>query len=240
MPNAFPRPPKIVVFTGAGLSRESGFAPFDPTMMPPGIGLEDVVTRDGFARDPALVQDFYNRRRREMQTAAPNRAHEALAALDLTLPGEVLIITRNIDDFHERAGNQAVIHTHGELLKARCLICTKISDWFDDLGTTDHCPVCGNIGHLRPHIVWVGEEPLSLDKAYIALATCDTFLSIGNAGAGEPGRSFLAEAKRAGAQTIEFAAEPTPLSAEFDERQHGPHIRTIPDRVKDLVTARAG
>jgi NAD-dependent deacetylase len=235
MPNAFPHPPKTVVFTGPSLSRESGFAPFDPAMMPLGIGLEDVVTRDGFARDPALVQDFYNRRRREMQAAVPNAAHEALAALDLTRPGEVLIVTRNIDDFHERAGNRTVIHTHGELLNARCLICTKVSDWFDDLSAADQCPICGNLGHLRPHIVWVGEEPLGLDKAYIALATCETYAVIGNAGAGEPGRSFLAEAKRAGARTIEFAAEPTPLSAQFDERRHGPLIDTVPVWVKGAI-----
>jgi NAD-dependent deacetylase len=235
MPNAFPRPPKIVVFTGPGLSRESGFAPFDPATMPAGVALEDVVTRDGFARDPALVQDFYNRRRREMQPAAPNPAHEALAALDLTRPGEVLIVTRNIDDFHERAGNQAVIHTHGELLKVRCLICTKVSDWFDDLSDADRCPVCGNLGHLRPHIVWVGEEPLGLDKAYIALATCETYVSIGNAGAGEPGRSFVAEAKRAGARMIEFAAELTPLSAEFAERRHGSLDKIVPAWVKDAI-----
>jgi NAD-dependent deacetylase len=200
--------------------------------MPAGIRLEDVVTRDGFARDPALVHDFYNRRRREMQAAAPNPAHEALAALELTRPGEVLIVTRNIDDLHERAGNRAVIHTHGELLKARCLICTKVSDWFDDLGATDQCPVCGNVGHLRPHIVWVGEEPHGLDKAYIALATCEAFVAIGNAGAGEPGRSFFVEAKRGGARTLEFAAEPTPMSAEFDECSHGPLIETVPAWVK--------
>ncbi|HEU0217327.1 MAG TPA: Sir2 family NAD-dependent protein deacetylase [Stellaceae bacterium] len=238
MPNAFPRPPKIVVFTGPGLSRDSGFAPFDPATMPPGGALEDVVTRDGFARDPALVQDFYNRRRREMQAAAPNPAHEALAALDLTRPGEVLIVTRNIDDFHERAGNRTVIHTHGELLKARCLICTKVSDWFDDLSAADQCSVCGNLGHLRPHIVWVGEEPLGLDKAYIALATCETFVAIGSTGAGEPGRSFLAEAKRAGARTIELAAEPTPLSAEFDECRQGPLIETVSEWVKQTIGGR--
>jgi NAD-dependent deacetylase len=236
MPIAFPRPPKIVVFTGPGLSRVSGFAPFDPATMPPDVGLEDVVTRDGFARDPALVHDFYNRRRREMQAAAPNLAHEALAALDLMRPGEVLIVTRNLDDFHERAGNQAVIHTHGELPKARCLICTKVSDWFDDLNDVDQCPICGNIGHLRPHIVWVGEESLGLGRTYIALATCETFVAIGNAGAGEPGRSFLTEAKRAGARTIEFAAEPTPLSAEFDEYSCGPLIETVPVWVKRVIT----
>jgi len=235
MSGLFPEPPKILVFTGPGLSRESGFAPFDPATMPPGVGIEDVVTRDGFARDPALVRDFYNRRRRELRTAQPNPAHEGLAALDLIRPGEVLVVTRNIDDLHERAGAQAVIHTHGELLKARCTICTKVSDWFDDLSERDDCPICGNSGHLRPHVVWVGEEPLRTDTVYVALATCSTFVSIGNAGGGEPGRGFLAEAKRAGARTIEFAREPTPLSPEFDECVYGPLVETVPDWVKQTI-----
>ena len=241
MPEPFPLPPKIVVFTGPGLARESGFTPFDPATMPPGVGLEDVVTSEGFARDPVRVHDFYDARRRELHAAKPNPAHEGLAVLDLTRPGEVLpggilIVTRNIDDFHERAGSRAVIHTHGELLKARCMICTKISDWFDDLGKADRCPVCGNDGHLRPHIVWVGEKPLRLDIAYTALASCETYLSIGNAGAGEPGRSFLDAAKRAGAHIIEFAREPTPLSPEFGKRLYGPLTEIVPVWVKQAIT----
>ena len=237
MTGPFPRPPKTVVFTGPGLARESGFAPFDPATLPAGAALEDVATREGFARDAELLHDFYNVQRCALQAAVPNAAHEGLAALDLTRPGEVLVVTRNIDDLHERAGNQAVIHTHGELLKARCTICTQVSDWFDDLGEADQCPVCGNIGHLRPHIVWVGEAPLGIDTALIALATCETFVSIGNAGTGEPGRSFLAEAKRAGAHTLEFAREPTPLSAEFDDCICGPLSETVADWVKRVIVA---
>jgi NAD-dependent deacetylase len=236
MPGPFPQPPKIVVFSGPGLSRESGFAPFDPGTMPAGVGIEDVVTREGFARDPALVQNFYNLRRRELHAAAPNRAHEGIAALDLARPGEILVVTRNIDDLHERAGSRSVMHTHGELLKARCTICTKISDWFDDLSARDDCPVCGNTGHLRPHIVWVGQEPMGIEKAYIALATCALFVSIGNAGGGEPGHGFLAAAKRAGARTIEFADKATPLSPRFGECVHGPLIEIVPAWVKRAIT----
>ena len=224
-----------MVFTGPGLAREAGFAPFDPATMPPGVAIEDVVTREGFARDPAQVHDFYNRRRRELRAATPSPAHAGLAALDLTRPGDMLVVTRNIDDLHERAGAQAVIHTHGELLKVRCAICTKISDWFDDLGEGDRCPVCGNDGHLRPHIVWVGEPPLRVDNVYLALANCAVFVSIGNAGGGEPARSFLAEAKRAGAQTLEFAREPTPVSAEFGECVYGPLVETVPGWVKRVI-----
>jgi NAD-dependent deacetylase len=235
MTGPFPRPPKIVVFTGPGLAREAGFAPFDPAAMPPRVTLEDVVTRDGFARHPALVHDFYNRRRRELRAAKPSLAHEGLAALGLTRSGEILVVTRNIDDLHERAGNEAVIHTHGELLKVRCTICTKASDWFDDLSEADDCPICGNNGHLRPHIVWVGEEPLRADTVYLALAVCETFVSIGNAGGGEPARSFLAEAKRAGASTIEFAREPTPASPDFDICTYGPLIETVPEWVTQAI-----
>jgi NAD-dependent deacetylase len=235
MPSPYPQPPKLVVFTGPGLSRESGFDPFAPATMPPGVGLDDVVTREGFARDLVRVHDFYNRRRRELHKTAPNLAHEGLAALDLTRPGKMLIVTRNIDDLHERAGNAAVIHTHGELIKARCTICTKVSDWFDDMGAADRCPVCGNDGHLRPHVVWVGEEPLDIATVSIALATCESYVSIGNAAAGEPGSFFLAEAKRTGARTLEFAREPTPLSPEFDECIYGPLAETVADWVKQTI-----
>lgn len=236
MPSPFPQPPKVVVFTGPALARESGFAPFDPGTIPPGVGLPDVLTGEGFARNSALVNDFYNRRRCELQQSEPNPAHQGLAAFDLTRPGDTLIVTRNIDDLHERAGSQAVIHTHGELLKARCTICTKISDWFDDMSAADRCPVCGNDGHLRPHIVWVGEEPLGTDTAYLALATCETYLSVGNGGGGEPGRSFLDATKRAGSRTIEFAREPTPLSPEFDECIYGPLAETVAAWVKRSIS----
>ncbi len=203
------RPPRIVIFTGPGLSRDSGFAPFDPATMPPGTTLEDVVTRDGWERDPAKVQDFYNLRRRELLARAkPNPAHDALAVLSLTNKGDALIVTRNIDDLHERAGS-TVLHTHGELLKARCTICTRVSDRLDDITLDSECPICGNIGHMRPHIVWVGEEPQHIPLVFEALAHCRTFAAV-NAGGGELVESFLGEAKRAGAETIELAAETVP------------------------------
>jgi len=231
----WPRPPKIVVLTGAGLSRESGFAPFDAAAMPEGVSLEDVLTPAGFERDPARVQAFYNERRRQLLAVKPNPAHEALAVFDLVRKGEVVILTRNIDDLHERAGSQAVLHTHGELLKARCTICTKVSAWHDDITGSEDCPVCGNAGHLRPHIVRVGEHPLRMDTAYEALAHCDRFLAIGVSGGGEPARSFLAAARRAHARTVEFTCEPAPNSDLFDERIDGPASGTVPDYVKRLI-----
>ncbi|HEY1796129.1 MAG TPA: Sir2 family NAD-dependent protein deacetylase [Stellaceae bacterium] len=202
------KPPRLVVFTGPGLSRDSGFAPFDAGTMPPGTTLEDVVTREGFERDPAKVRTFYNHHRRELLgRAKPNTAHDALAVLSLAKRDKTLIVTRNIDDLHERAGSDMVLHTHGELLKARCTICTRVSDRLDDIAPDSECPICGNTGHLRPHIVWVGEEPQHIPLIFEALANCSTFVAISAAGGSEPARSFLAEARRAAAKTIELAPE---------------------------------
>jgi NAD-dependent deacetylase len=228
-------PPKIIAFTGGALARESGFAPFDPARMPQGLRLQDVITSDGFARAPERVNDFYNRRRRELMQTRPNAAHEGFAVRETMRPHEVLIVTRNIDDLHERAGSKAVIHTHGELLKARCVICTKISDRVDDITPDLACPICGNEGHLRPHIVWVGEEPLGMASVYEALAHCRLFLAIGVPVAAEPASGFAEAARRAGARRIAFNPEPPSEVGPFDEHIAGPLAETVPDYVKRLI-----
>ncbi len=233
MTAAWGRPPEIVVYTAGGLSRAAGFSPFDSDRMPKGLRLEDVVTADGFARDRWAVNAFYNLRRSELLKTRPTQAHEVLAVLDAVRPGEVCIVTRNIDDLHERAGSRNVIHTHGELLKARCTICTKVSDRLDDISPDSACPVCGNAGHLRPHVVWVGEEPLRMASVYEALAGCRLFLAIGAPGAGEPTRSFRAAARQA--RTVEFAAQPPLGPSEFDELIPGPLVPGVTDYVKRLV-----
>jgi NAD-dependent deacetylase len=229
------KPPEIVVFTGGALARESGFVPFDPATMPPGLRLEEVVTREGFARHPERVNGFFNMRRRELLTARPNPAHEALAVLETIRPQEVLIVTRNIDDLHERAGSKAVIHTHGELLKARCTICTHVSERLDDITQATACPVCGNIGHLRPHILWVGEEPLGMAGVYEALAHCRLFLAIGVSVAAEPARGFAEAARRAGARGIAFTPDPSADPAPFDDSIAGPLSDTVPAYIKRLI-----
>jgi NAD-dependent deacetylase len=208
--------------------------------MPPGLRLEDVVTQEGFARDPARVLEFYNLRRRQRLQTKPNAAHQGLAALDAVRKREVLIVTRNIDDLHERAGSQAVIHTHGELLKARCMICTRVSERYDDITAASDCPICGNPGHLRPHIVWVGEAPLHIARVYQALAHCRLFLAIGVAGGSEPAKSFLAEARRAGARTVEFpgqlSGDPAPNPEPFDECIPGSLAQAVAAYVKKLIS----
>ena len=235
MSTPWAKPPKIIAFTGGALSRESGFAPFDPATMPTGLRLEDVLTSDGFARDPERVTGFYNRRRRELMRARPNAAHEGLAVLETMRPNEVLIVTRNIDDLHERAGSKAVIHTHGELLEARCLICTNVSERVDDITQATACPICGNAGHLRPHVVWVGEEPLRMASVYEALAHCSLFLAIGVPGGAEPALGFARDARQAGARLIAFNPEPSSNPGPFDETIAGPLAETVPAHVKRLI-----
>jgi NAD-dependent deacetylase len=236
MTSPFPQPPKFVLLTGPALSREAGFAPFDAAGLPDRARLEDVLTPDGFARDPERVRRFYNEKRRQLlNEVTPTVAHDGLAALDIARRGEVLIVTRNIDDLHERAGAEAVVHTHGDLLKARCAICAKVSDSFDDIAADSTCPICGNAGHLRPHVVWVGEPPLRMEAVYQAVAECELFALIGMSAANQPVAGLLADAKRRGARTLEFNVEPSPASAEFDESHIGKLTDTVPDLVRRLI-----
>ena len=195
-----PRDARIVVLTGAGISVESGLPTFRGAGgLWEGWRLEDVATPEAFAREPATVQRFYDLRRRQLQDAAvrPNAAHRALAELERRWPGEVLIVTQNIDDLHERAGSKRLIHMHGELLKARCTACAAVRDWRNGSRRGARCAACGGAGTLRPHVVWFGEMPLGLDAIYDALAACDLFLAIGTSGQVYPGRRLRRGGPRA-------------------------------------------
>jgi NAD-dependent deacetylase len=234
----WPEAPSIVVLTGAGISKESGLATFrDVDGIWATVRLEEVATPEAFARDPARVLAFYDARRRQLQhpLVTPNAAHEALARLEAVRPGEVMIATQNIDDLHERAGSRAVIHMHGELLKARCTACGKTTIWYDDLTGNEGCPICAIEGQLRPHVVWFGEMPLGLDAIYQVLAQCKVFVSIGTSGSVEPAASFVEEARRAGAHTVELNLEPSHSASLFAERIYGPASRIVPDFVAKLI-----
>lgn len=158
---------RIVVLTGAGISAESGIRTFRAT---DGLWenhpVDEVATPEGFARNPKLVQRFYNERRKQLfsDQIAPNAAHFALAELEKKLGDNLLIVTQNVDNLHERAGSKNVIHMHGELLKVRCVKSGKIYDWQRDIGEHDKCPCCTPAQILRPHIVWFGEMPLEMEK----------------------------------------------------------------------------
>lgn len=150
----------IVILTGAGISAESGVSTFrDQGGLWEEHRIEDVATPEGFARDPDLVQRFYNLRRAALKTVDPNAAHIALARLEAEHDGTVLVVTQNVDDLHERGGSSNMIHMHGELTKVRCRKCGLVHDWATDLEQSTPCPTCDRAPALRPHIVWFGEIP---------------------------------------------------------------------------------
>ncbi len=229
----------IVVLTGAGISVESGLPSFRGAGgLWEGWRLEDIATPEAFARDPATVQRFYDQRRRQLvsEDIRPNGAHLALAELERRWPGEVLVVTQNIDDLHARAGTRNLIHMHGELLKARCTTCTAIHPWHSDLLGHHRCPSCTEESRLRPHVVWFGEMPLDLDRIYDALATCDVFVAIGTSGQVYPAAGFTATVRAAGrAQTIELNLEPSATGSLFAEQRYGPATQLVPRFVAELL-----
>src|SRR6478752_148362 len=158
----------IVILTGAGISAESGLRTFRAE---DGLWedhpVEDVATPEGFRRDPDLVQRFYDARRAQILAAQPNAAHRALARLDAVWPGELLIVTQNIDDLHERAGATRVLHMHGEGLSAWCTACNVRHRWTENLRDNPPCPDCGAPA-LRPDIVWLGEMPYQMERIFAA------------------------------------------------------------------------
>lgn len=229
---------RIVVLTGAGISAESGIQTFRAA---DGLWeshrVEEVATPEGFARDPALVQRFYNQRRQQLLSEAiqANAAHRALARLEQEFSGEFLLVTQNIDDLHERAGSKNLIHMHGELLKMRCSFSEQVFDIRGDLSTDMLCPCCGQAGRLRPHIVWFGEMPLKMDTIYRALAGCDLFLSIGTSGHVYPAAGFVEQARQAGARTVEINLEPSLVESSFDAHLYGKAGEVLPGFVEDLL-----
>jgi len=167
---------KLVVLTGAGISAESGIKTFrDSDGLWEGHNVMDVATPEGWHKNPALVLDFYNQRRRQLKEVQPNLGHLILAELETNF--DVYIITQNVDDLHERAGSSNITHLHGELLKVRS---TKnenyILDWQDDLSFGD---VDQYENQLRPHIVWFGEQVPALEEAIVISEQADYFAVIG-------------------------------------------------------------
>jgi NAD-dependent deacetylase len=226
----------IVILTGSGISAESGVATFrGPDGLWEGHRVEDVATPEAFRRDPVLVQDFYDQRRAKLKTVEPNAAHLALARLDAEWPGELLIVTQNVDDLHERAGAKRLLHMHGELTSAWCLACDARSRWHEDLGDHPLCPACGKAGHLRPDIVWFGEMPYEMERIDRALMDADLFVSIGTSGAVYPAAGFVQTARYAGAQTLEINLEPSLGSAYFHESRIGRAGELVPAWVEEVL-----
>lgn len=230
-----PGAPAIVVLTGAGISAESGlgtfrdaggiWARFDPMRL---------ATPQGFAADPAAVHAFYNARRANARAAAPNAAHRALARLESERPGEVLIVTQNVDDLHERAGSRAVIHMHGELARARCARCGARWAAPAEMRPEDPCPACGRPA-TRPDVVWFGEIPLHMEEITAALSGCRTFVAVGTSGQVWPAAGFVEQARAAGAHCIELNLEPSEVAGRFHEVRLGPASRLVPAWVEAVL-----
>ena len=212
------RPRSIVVLTGAGISAESGIETFRAAEgLWANHRVDDVATPEGFARNPQLVYEFYNQRRRQLLTPeiSPNAAHSALAKFEHEFDGEFLLVTQNVDNLHERAGSQNLIHMHGELLKMRCLNSKLIFDVSEDFDYDTHCRCCRAAGNLRPHVVWFGEMPLQMNRINKALENCDMFVAIGTSGNVYPASGFYQTAKIRKASTVELNLERTGSS--FDQ-----------------------
>jgi NAD-dependent deacetylase len=230
--------PRVVVLTGAGISAESGIRTFRAA---DGLWeehrVEDVATPEGFARDSELVQNFYNQRRRQLSgpEIAPNAAHLALAELEQALGDRFLLVTQNIDNLHERAGNHNIIHMHGELLKVRCERSGQVLEWAGDVQPGERCHCCQFPALLRPHVVWFGEMPLQMDEIYQALASADLFIAIGTSGHVYPAAGFVHEAKLQGAHTVELNLEPSQVGSEFEEKHYGLASEVVPMYVEKLL-----
>lgn len=222
---------RIVILTGAGISAESGMGTFrDKGGLWTTHRLEDVATPEGFARNPALVHTFYNLRRAGLKSAAPNRAHFALAEFEQearSRGSDVMLVTQNVDDLHERAGSLSIVHMHGELTSAACVSCGVRARWEQDLGLDSLCPGCGRRGALRPDVVWFGEVPYSIDEIHDRISTCDLFVSIGTSGEVYPAAGFVGLAAGQGAHTVELNLEPSANAGFFSEGLYGPATQVV-------------
>jgi NAD-dependent deacetylase len=229
----------IVVLTGAGISAESGLATFrGPDGLWEGHRVEDVCTPQALARAPALVHAFYDARRTKLGEVEPNAAHHALARLDAEWPGELLIVTQNVDDLHERAGAKRLLHMHGELKSALCAACGERHPWEGPMSPVDFvaptCPSCG-ASALRPDIVFFGEMPYHMDRIEAALARADLFVSIGTSGAVYPAAGFVQTARHCGAWALELNLEPSAGSYMFSESRMGPAGELVPAWVEEVL-----
>jgi NAD-dependent deacetylase len=202
---------KIVVFTGAGVSAESGLKTFrDMGGLLQEYAIEDVASPAGWARDPAAVLTFYNERRRAVMGAEPNAAHDAIARLEAQY--DVVVITQNIDDLHERAGSSCVIHVHGEIMKARSSsdpsLIYSLSKPTIELGE-----YCALKSQLRPDVVWFGEDVRNMEESRDHFATASRIMVVGTSLTVHPAAGLVKKAP--------FSAEKYFISLENQRAPYG-------------------
>jgi NAD-dependent deacetylase len=199
-----------------------------------GHRVEEVATPEAYDDAPITVHRFYDARRAALAGVEPNPAHHALARLEQALGDDLLVVTQNIDDLHERAGSSRVLHMHGELLSALCRACGQRAPWDGDLGDLPPCPRCG-VSELRPDVVWFGEVPYDMDRIADRLAEADLFVSIGTSGAVYPAAGFVQAAASYGARTLELNLQPSEGTHWFHESRHGPAGVLVPAWVDELL-----
>lgn len=226
---------RVVVLTGAGISAESGLPTFrDAEGLWEGHDPMQVATPEAYAADPDLVHRFYDERRAALARVEPNAAHRALARLEEHLGDDLLVVTQNVDDLHERAGSRQVLHMHGRLRSAWCTACDSRHPWTGPLGDRPPCPTCGR-RDLRPDVVWFGEVPHGMEEIDRALWAADLFVSIGTSGLVYPAAAFVQYAAAQGTRTLELNLDASDTSSDFDESRRGPATELVPAWVAELL-----
>ncbi|GLI01850.1 SIR2 family NAD-dependent protein deacylase [Phytohabitans aurantiacus] len=231
---------KVVVFTGAGISAESGVPTFRDAL----TGLwarfdaETLATPRAFRDDPALVWGWYEWRRGQVRRTRPNAGHEAVAAIEARAP-HCTLVTQNVDDLHERAGSAAPVHLHGSLFAPRCSFCGLPASFVDDLPADGshkvEPPMCERCGSaVRPGVVWFGEAlpEVALAAAVEAASACDLLLSVGTSAMVYPAAEIPQVAARLGATVIQVNPRETPLDAIADVNLRGPAATVLPELVR--------
>ena len=225
---------QVFVLTGAGISAESGLPTFrDANGLWRGRRPEEVATPEAWAQDAALVWAFYSERRAKAAQVKPNPAHLALADLGQRLGERFFLCTQNVDNLHEQAGSQGVVHMHGQLFQSRCERCDR-QPFPDDRSYFSAAEIarceCG--GRIRPHICWFGEMPFDLDLIFARLARCTVFVAIGSSGVVQPAASFPAWAgqhtPQAGARCYYIGLERPENAMYFDEVFLGKAASLVP------------
>jgi NAD-dependent deacetylase len=230
---------RVTVLTGAGVSAESGV----PTFRDAQTGLwsqyrpEELATPRAFRRDPRLVWEWYEWRRKLVSDARPNPAHFALVEMEGFFP-RFHLITQNVDGLHQRAGSRGVIELHGNIARTKCFDeGTILSSWKDTGDVPPRCPNCG--GWLRPDVVWF-EEPLpeaELQRAAAASRNCDVFFSIGTSTLVYPAAALPSDALHGGATVVEINPQQTPFTAQAAFSLTGAAGVVLPDLMWALGSA---
>ena len=225
----------IVILTGAGISAESGLGTFrDKDGLWTRYRIEDVATPEAYARNPALVHEFYNLRRRDLRAAVPNAAHLALAALERRHQGGFLLVTQNVDDLHQRAGSRNILAMHGQLQNALCAGCGHVWHAPDLMFPEDRCARC-DAPLCRPDLVWFGEDVRFLDQIIAATERADLFALIGTSGTVYPAAGLIDLARDSGAATFELNLDPSDVASAADRVILGPATETVPRWVGEVL-----